>query len=147
MLPIFFARIRMEGSSSTTSIRPGSVMKVRAQVTAINCMPFNRLDHAFTEDLGITFEGVKLKSLGHAKRVAIDKDNTTIVDGAGACSASFNTSILLLELGLSCRAHLDNQRHPPAWASHSYSFSLSCKLRHLVTLPAEPTLKELHVVR
>ena len=38
---------------------------------------------AFTEDLGIKLEGVKLESLGHAKRVTIDKDNTTIVDGAG----------------------------------------------------------------
>ena len=38
---------------------------------------------AFTEDLGIKLEGVKLENLGHAKRVTIDKDNTTIVDGAG----------------------------------------------------------------
>src|SRR5579859_8131289 len=38
---------------------------------------------AFTEDLGIKLEGVKIENLGHAKRVTIDKDNTTIVDGAG----------------------------------------------------------------
>jgi chaperonin GroEL len=38
---------------------------------------------AFTEDLGIKLEGVKLDDLGHAKRVTIDKDNTTIIDGAG----------------------------------------------------------------
>src|SRR6201989_2253194 len=36
-----------------------------------------------TEDLGIKLEGVKLEDLGKAKRVTIDKDNTTIVDGAG----------------------------------------------------------------
>ena len=38
---------------------------------------------AFTEDLGIKLEGVKLDDLGYAKRVTIDKDNTTIIDGAG----------------------------------------------------------------
>jgi chaperonin GroEL len=36
-----------------------------------------------SEDLGIKLENVTLKDLGQAKRVAIDKDNTTIVDGAG----------------------------------------------------------------
>jgi len=43
---------------------------------------------AFTEDLGIKLEGVKLENLGHAKRVTIDKDNTTIVDGAARPSRS-----------------------------------------------------------
>src|SRR6516164_5294952 len=38
---------------------------------------------AITEDLGIKLEGVKIEDLGTAKRVTIDKDNTTIVDGAG----------------------------------------------------------------
>ena len=38
---------------------------------------------AITEDLGIKLENVKLEDLGRAKRVTIDKDNTTIVDGAG----------------------------------------------------------------
>jgi chaperonin GroEL len=38
---------------------------------------------AITEDLGIKLENVTLKDLGRAKRVSIDKDNTTIVDGAG----------------------------------------------------------------
>jgi chaperonin GroEL len=41
---------------------------------------------AITEDLGIKLEGVKLEDLGKAKRVTIDKDNTTIVDGAGKTS-------------------------------------------------------------
>jgi chaperonin GroEL len=35
------------------------------------------------EETGIKLEGVKLEDLGKAKRVTIDKDNTTIVDGAG----------------------------------------------------------------
>jgi chaperonin GroEL len=38
---------------------------------------------AITEDLGIKLEGVKLEDLGTAKRITIDKDNTTIVDGGG----------------------------------------------------------------
>ena len=37
-----------------------------------------------TEDLGIKLENVELGDLGRAKRIVIDKDNTTIVEGAGA---------------------------------------------------------------
>ncbi len=36
------------------------------------------------EELGLKLENVTLKDLGRAKRVQIDKDNTTIIDGAGA---------------------------------------------------------------
>ena len=36
-----------------------------------------------SEDLGIKLENVTLKDLGQAKRITVDKDNTTIVDGAG----------------------------------------------------------------
>ncbi|MBS0251570.1 MAG: chaperonin GroEL, partial [Proteobacteria bacterium] len=39
-----------------------------------------------SEDLGIKLENVTLTMLGRAKKVAIDKDNTTIVDGAGSKS-------------------------------------------------------------
>ena len=38
---------------------------------------------AVTEDLGIKLENVTLQDLGRAKRVTIDKENTTIVEGAG----------------------------------------------------------------
>jgi len=38
---------------------------------------------AITEDLGIKLENVKLEDLGRAKKITIDKDNTTIVEGAG----------------------------------------------------------------
>jgi len=38
---------------------------------------------AITEDLGIKLENVDIGDLGRAKRVKIDKDNTTIVEGAG----------------------------------------------------------------
>src|SRR5260221_3451762 len=41
---------------------------------------------AITEDLGIKLENVKLEDLGRAKKVTIDKDNTTIVAGAGKAS-------------------------------------------------------------
>ncbi len=37
-----------------------------------------------TEDLGIKLENVKLEDLGQAKKVVIDKDNTTIMQGAGS---------------------------------------------------------------
>jgi chaperonin GroEL len=42
---------------------------------------------ALTEDLGIKLENIKLEDLGKAKKVTIDKDNTTIVEGDGAQSA------------------------------------------------------------
>ena len=38
---------------------------------------------AITEDLGIKLENVKIEDLGKAKKVTIDKDNTTIIEGAG----------------------------------------------------------------
>ncbi|HEX4164487.1 MAG TPA: chaperonin GroEL [Bryobacteraceae bacterium] len=38
---------------------------------------------ALMEETGIKLEGVKLEDLGRAKRVTVDKDNTTLVDGAG----------------------------------------------------------------
>jgi chaperonin GroEL len=39
---------------------------------------------AIMEETGIKLEGVRLEDLGRAKRVTVDKDNTTIVDGAGS---------------------------------------------------------------
>ena len=38
---------------------------------------------AITEDLGINLENVKMEDLGRAKKITIDKDNTTIIEGAG----------------------------------------------------------------
>jgi chaperonin GroEL len=40
--------------------------------------------NVISDDLGIKLENITLNDLGHAKRVTIDKDNTTIVEGAGA---------------------------------------------------------------
>src|SRR5437588_611252 len=39
---------------------------------------------AITEDLGIKLENLKLDDLGRAKKVVVDKDNTTIIEGAGS---------------------------------------------------------------
>jgi chaperonin GroEL len=41
---------------------------------------------AVTEDLGIKLENVKAEDLGRAKKITIDKDNTTIVEGGGKAS-------------------------------------------------------------
>src|SRR2546425_4773235 len=42
---------------------------------------------AITEDLGIKLENLKLEDLGRAKKVVMDKDNTTIIEGAGSSKA------------------------------------------------------------
>src|SRR6184192_1785655 len=42
---------------------------------------------AITDDLGLKLENIKLEDLGKAKKVTIDKDNTTIVEGGGKSSA------------------------------------------------------------
>lgn len=50
-----------------------------------------------SEDLGIKLENIAVDDLGTAKRISIDKDNTTIVDGGGAevtWKAALNKSAL-----------------------------------------------------
>jgi chaperonin GroEL len=42
---------------------------------------------AITEDLGLKLENIKMEDLGKAKKVTIDKDNTTIIEGAGSHAA------------------------------------------------------------
>jgi chaperonin GroEL len=42
---------------------------------------------AVTEDLGIKLESIKMDDLGQAKKVTIDKDTTTIIEGAGKSAA------------------------------------------------------------
>ena len=42
---------------------------------------------AITEDLGLKLENIKIEDLGKAKKVTIDKDNTTIVEGGGTTAA------------------------------------------------------------
>ncbi|MCD6282730.1 chaperonin GroEL [bacterium] len=41
----------------------------------------------FTEDLGVKLESIDLKDLGRAKKVKIDKENTTVIEGRGAKDA------------------------------------------------------------
>jgi chaperonin GroEL len=43
--------------------------------------------NAITEDLGVKLENLKLEDLGKAKKVIVDKDNTTIVEGGGKTGA------------------------------------------------------------
>ncbi|MBM3244769.1 MAG: chaperonin GroEL, partial [Candidatus Omnitrophica bacterium] len=47
---------------------------------------------AITEDLGIKLENIDIEDLGRAKKVKVDKENTTIVEGAGK-SAAINARI------------------------------------------------------
>ena len=42
---------------------------------------------AVTEDLGLKLEGIRIEDLGKAKKVTIDKDNTTIIEGDGGSKA------------------------------------------------------------
>src|SRR5437868_1286053 len=42
---------------------------------------------AITEDLGLKLENIKIEDLGKAKKITIDKDNTTIVEGSGGNKA------------------------------------------------------------
>jgi chaperonin GroEL len=42
---------------------------------------------AITEDLGLKLENIKMEDLGQAKKITVDKDNTTIVQGAGTSAA------------------------------------------------------------
>jgi chaperonin GroEL len=43
--------------------------------------------NAITEELGVKLENLKLEDLGKAKKVVVDKDNTTIIEGGGKTSA------------------------------------------------------------
>ncbi|MFH0877806.1 MAG: chaperonin GroEL [Candidatus Omnitrophota bacterium] len=51
---------------------------------------------AITEDLGIKLENINLEELGRAKRVKVDKDDTTIIEGAGKTQA-INGRIALIK--------------------------------------------------
>src|SRR4029079_2854646 len=42
---------------------------------------------AITEDLGVRLENLTMDDLGSAKKITIDKDNTTIVEGAGSSAS------------------------------------------------------------
>jgi len=72
---------KLRGTLQCTAVKaPGFGDRRKAMLEDIAILTGGK---AITEDLGIKLENVKLEDLGHAKKVTIDKDNTTIVAGAG----------------------------------------------------------------
>jgi len=76
---------KLRGVLNVASVKaPGFGDRRKAMLQDIAVLTGGR---AITEDLGIKLENVTLSDLGTAKRVSIDKDSTTIVDGEGDSSA------------------------------------------------------------
>jgi len=72
---------KMRGTLSCAAVKaPGYGDRRKAMLEDIAILTGGK---AITEELGIKLENVKIEDLGRAKRVRIDKDNTTIVEGAG----------------------------------------------------------------
>jgi chaperonin GroEL len=75
---------KLRGTLQAAAVKaPGFGDRRKAMLEDIAILTGGR---ALTEDLGIKLENIKLDDLGKAKKVTIDKDNTTIVEGAGAQS-------------------------------------------------------------
>src|SRR6266571_1351486 len=73
---------KLRGTLHTAAVKaPGFGDRRKAMLEDIAILTGGK---AITEDLGIKLENIKLDDLGKAKRVTVDKDNTTIIDGAGA---------------------------------------------------------------
>jgi chaperonin GroEL len=76
---------RLRGSLKVAAVKaPGFGDRRKAMLEDIAILTKGEV---VSEDLGIKLENVTLEMLGSAKRVTIDKDNTTIVDGAGDADA------------------------------------------------------------
>ncbi len=76
---------KLRGTLQCCAVKaPGFGDRRKAMLEDIGCITGGI---AIAEELGRKLEDVKLEDLGRAKRVTIDKDNTTIVDGAGKKSA------------------------------------------------------------
>jgi chaperonin GroEL len=72
---------KLRGTLNAAAVKaPGFGDRRKAMLEDVAVLTGGRL---IAEDLGIKLETVTLKDLGRAKRIVIDKDNTTIVDGAG----------------------------------------------------------------
>ena len=76
---------KLRGTLQAAAVKaPGFGDRRKAMLEDIAILTGGR---AITEDLGIKLENIKLEDLGKAKKVTIDKDNTTIVEGARHVSA------------------------------------------------------------
>src|SRR4051812_21989935 len=76
---------KLRGTLQAAAVKaPGFGDRRKAMLEDIAILTNGR---AITEDLGIKLESIKIEDLGKAKKVTIDKDNTTIVEGGGASSA------------------------------------------------------------
>ncbi|PYQ74887.1 MAG: chaperonin GroEL [Acidobacteria bacterium] len=76
---------KLRGTLQAAAVKaPGFGDRRKAMLEDIATLTGGR---AITEDLGIKLESIKLDDLGKAKKVTIDKDNTTIVEGAGSSQA------------------------------------------------------------
>ena len=72
---------KLRGTLNIAAVKaPGFGDRRKAMLEDIAIMTGGKV---ISEDLGIKLENVKIEDLGRAKKVTIDKDNTTIVDGAG----------------------------------------------------------------
>ncbi len=76
---------KLRGTLQAAAVKaPGFGDRRKAMLEDIAILTGGR---AITEDLGIKLENIKLEDLGKAKKITIDKDNTTIIEGAGTSSA------------------------------------------------------------
>ena len=76
---------KLRGTLKVASVKaPGFGDRRKAMLEDIAILTGGR---AITEDLGIKLENLKLEDLGRAKKITIDKDTTTIIEGAGAKTA------------------------------------------------------------
>jgi chaperonin GroEL len=76
---------KLRGTLQAAAVKaPGFGDRRKAMLEDIATLTGGR---AITEDLGIKLENIRIEDLGKAKKVTIDKDNTTIVEGGGTQSA------------------------------------------------------------
>ncbi len=76
---------KLRGTLSAAAVKaPGFGDRRKAMLEDIAILTGGR---AITEDLGIKLENIRIEDLGQAKKITIDKDNTTIVEGAGTSQA------------------------------------------------------------
>jgi chaperonin GroEL len=76
---------KLRGTLQAAAVKaPGFGDRRKAMLEDIAILTGGR---AITEDLGIKLESIKLEDLGKAKKITIDKDNTTIVEGGGTTQA------------------------------------------------------------